>query len=303
VTKTLKAARWMCVWTVVLLLVCFARAQDAALHIKIVAGDGGAHAPGSHVGQPLTVEVTDATGKPVPGAKVSFQVPAEGPSGLFTNGLRTDLATTDSNGRATIHGLQLNRVAGTLNVRVTASKEQARAGTVARLSIGAGGDQVESADRKAAPPVSAKPESGTAPPAASVSAPVSTQKPAAEPKQSAPAPPTIAMPGTTSKAPALAAAQPQPAASGINTSAALPGTVPTIIVTQKSSNSVTAIGGAGKSHKKWIWIGLLAAGGAGAAFAASSLAAHNGANSAAGVAAGLSSAVTIGSPTITIGKP
>ena len=285
-----------CVWTVVVLLVCFAGAQDAALHIKIVAGDGGAHAPGSHVGKPLTVEVTDATGKPVPGAKVSFQAPEEGPSGLFTNGLRTDLATTDSNGRATVHGLQFNRVAGWFNVRVTASKEQARAGTVARLSIGGGGDQVESADRKPAAPGGRHPRRHLYDP--------STQKPAAEPKQSAPAPPTVAMPGTTSKAAMLAAAQTQPAASGVNTSAALPGTVPTIIVTQKSSNSATEIGGGGKSHKKWIWIGLLAAGGAGAAFAASSLAtAHNGANNSAGVAAGLSSAVTIGSPTITIGKP
>jgi hypothetical protein len=148
VTKPFKAIRWACVWTAVLLLACFAVAQDAALHIKIVAGDGGSHEPGSHVGKPLTVEVTDATGKPVAGAKVSFQVPEEGPSGLFTNGLRTDLATTDGNGRATVHGLQLNRVAGSFNVRITAAKEQARAGTIAKLTIGGAGEQVESADRK-----------------------------------------------------------------------------------------------------------------------------------------------------------
>ena len=95
-------------------------------------------------------------------------------------------------------------------------------------------------------------------------------------------------------------------ATDVKASAPLPGTVPTIIVTQKSSNSVTEIGGGGKSHKKWIWIGLAVAGGAGAAFAASSLGARGaqGASStASGVAAGLSSAVTIGSPTITIGKP
>ncbi len=295
-TKPFKAIRWTCVWTV-LQLACFAVAQDAVLHIQIVAVDGGAHAPGSHVGKPLTVEVTDATGKPASGAKVSFQVPEEGPSGLFSNGLRTDLATTDTNGRATAHGLQLNRVAGSFNVRITAAKEQARAGTIARLSIGGGGEQVESADRKASPPAAVKTETAPAPAAA--------PKPTAETKQSTPAPPTVIMPGTTSKAPIAAAVQPQPAASDVKAPATLPGTVPTIIVTQRSSNSVTEIGGGGRSHKKWIWIGLAIAGGAGAAFATSSLAtAHNnGANSAAGVAAGLSSAVTIGSPTITIGKP
>ena len=248
-TKTLKVALWTCVWTVVLLLTCFAVAQDAVLHIKIVAGDGGNHAPGSHAGKPLTVEVTDATGKPVAGAKVSFQVPEEGPSGLFTNGLRTDLATTDANGRATVHGLQLNRVAGSFNVRFTAAKEQARAGTIARLSIG--GEQLESADRKAEAPAAAKTEPAPAP------------KPAAAPKQSAVVPTTVIMPGTTSKAPTVVTAQPQPVASDIKASAPLPGTVPTIIVTQKSSNSATEIGGGGKSHKKWIWIGLAVAGGAG----------------------------------------
>jgi hypothetical protein len=298
--KTLKVARGTCVWTVVLLLACFAGAQDAVLHIKIVGDDGGTHAPGSHVGKPVTVEVTDATGKPVGGAKVSFQVPEEGPGGLFSNGLRTDLATTDANGRATVRGLQLNRVAGSFNVRITAAKDQARAGTIARLSISGGGDQVESADRKTEPPAPAKAESA-APAAGPASAPAATEKPAAAPKQSSP-PPTVTMPGTTSKAPILAAAaQPEPAPSDAKASVPLPGTVPTIIVTEKSSNSATEIGGGGKSHKKWIWIGLLVAGGAGAAFATSSLAAAH--NSAAGVATGLSSTVTIASPTITIGKP
>jgi len=201
VTKSFKAIHWTCVWMVVLLLACFALAQDAVLHIRIVAGDGGNHAPGSHAGKPLTVEVTDATGKPVAGAKVSFQVPEEGPSGLFTNGLRTDLATTDANGRAAVHGLQFNRVAGSFNVRITAAKEQARAGTIARLSIGGGGEQIESADRKAEVPAAVK------------TVPASNPAPAVAPKQSAPASPTVLMPGTTSKTPTVVTAQPQPVAS------------------------------------------------------------------------------------------
>ena len=95
-------------------------------------------------------------------------------------------------------------------------------------------------------------------------------------------------------------------ATDVKASAPLPGTVPTIIVTQKSSSSATEIGGGGKSHKKWIWIGLAIAGGAGAAFAASTLIArnaHGASSTASGGAVGLSSAVTIGAPTIAIGKP
>ena len=78
-----------------------------------------------------------------------------------------------------------------------------------------------------------------------------------------------------------------------------------IIVTAKSAKSVAEIGADGghRSHK-WLWVALVAAGGAGAAFAATSLsrAGHSGTSTA--TAAGLSSpAVTIGTPTITIGQP
>jgi len=76
------------------------------------------------------VEVTDETGKPVEGAAISFHLPEEGPGGLFSNGMRTEVAVTDSHGRASLHGLQLNRAPGPFQIRILASKEQARAGMV-----------------------------------------------------------------------------------------------------------------------------------------------------------------------------
>ena len=88
------------------------------------------HAPGARGTRPLTVAVTDETGRPVGGAAVSFHLPDEGPGGVFTNGLRTDVATTDEGGRASLRGWQLNRMAGRFQIRITASKEQATAGTV-----------------------------------------------------------------------------------------------------------------------------------------------------------------------------
>jgi len=266
-------------------------AQDSVLRIKVVAGDGASHAPGAHA-KPLAVEVTDATGRPVTGARVSFQVPENGPGGVFANGLRTDIAVTDSNGRATGHGLQLNRLAGSFGIRITAAKDQARAGTIARQSIGDGSAPIESADRKASPP-----------------APVIKEPaPAAAPERPAPPPPTITVPGTTATGPVkMASVQARPAATTVRAAAEPSHGVPTIIVTEKKSRSIAEIGADSghKSHKKWMWIGLLAAGGAGAAFATASMgtgAAHGGGG--APVAGGLSSAVvSIGAPTITIGKP
>jgi hypothetical protein len=76
------------------------------------------------------VEVTDETGKPVEGAAISFHLPEEGPGGVFANGMRTEVAVTDSHGHAGVHGLQLNRAPGPFQIRIVASKEQARAGMV-----------------------------------------------------------------------------------------------------------------------------------------------------------------------------
>jgi hypothetical protein len=104
--------------------------QVAVLQIRIVEGDGSVHAPGSRSARPMVVEVTDETGRPAAGAAVSFHLPEDGASGQFTNGLRTEVLTADVSGRATLRGLQLNRQPGRFQIRITASLEQARAGTV-----------------------------------------------------------------------------------------------------------------------------------------------------------------------------
>jgi len=114
----------------VLVLSCAATAQVAILQIRVVEGEGAVHAPGSRSARPLTVEVTDETGKPVEGAAVSFHLPEEGPGGAFANGMRTEVAVTDTHGHASVHGLQLNRAPGRFQIRIVASKEQARAGMV-----------------------------------------------------------------------------------------------------------------------------------------------------------------------------
>jgi hypothetical protein len=107
-----------------------ATAQVAILQIQVIDGEGAVHAPGSRSARPLTVEVTDETGRPIDGAVVSFHMPEEGPSGTFGNSLRTSVVTTDAKGHASARGMQFNRAAGRFQIRILASKEQVRAGIV-----------------------------------------------------------------------------------------------------------------------------------------------------------------------------
>jgi hypothetical protein len=107
-----------------------APAQVAILQIRVIAGEGAVHLPGSRSTRPITVEITEETGKPVPGAAVSFHLPEDGPGGAFVNGLRTEIVITDGSGHASLHGLLANRIPGRFQIRILASKEQARAGTV-----------------------------------------------------------------------------------------------------------------------------------------------------------------------------
>ncbi len=113
-----------------LLGVAQALAQVAILQIRVVEGEGAVHLPGSRSTRPITVEITEETGKPIAGAAVSFHLPEDGPGGTFVNGLRTEVVVTDAHGRASLYGLIANRTPGRFQIRVLASKEQARAGTV-----------------------------------------------------------------------------------------------------------------------------------------------------------------------------
>ena len=107
-----------------------ALAQVAILQIRVIEGEGAVHQPASRSARPITVEITEETGKPVSGAAVSFHLPESGPGGAFVNGLRTEVVITDAHGRASLHGLLANRIPGRFQIRILASKEQARAGTV-----------------------------------------------------------------------------------------------------------------------------------------------------------------------------
>jgi len=105
---------------------------QAPLQIRVVEGNGVAYTVGSRATRGVTVEVRDTSGIPVAGARVRFELPATGPTGTFSSGDRTTLETTDAQGRAQVWGMQWNRVAGPLEIRISASK----GAFIANLNVG-----------------------------------------------------------------------------------------------------------------------------------------------------------------------
>ncbi|MCC6537815.1 MAG: hypothetical protein IT162_09715 [Bryobacterales bacterium] len=107
----------------------------AILRIRVVEGEGSIHTAGSRSNQPIVVVLSDEAGRLVEGASVSVRLPDEAPTGLFANGMRTDIALTGPDGRVVIRGIQWSRAAGPVQLRITASKGEARAGILSTQYI------------------------------------------------------------------------------------------------------------------------------------------------------------------------
>ena len=104
--------------------------EPALLQIRIIEGEGAVHTVGTRASQALVLRITDESGRPVPGASVSFRLPDEGPSGTFQTGLRTEVASAGADGKVAIRGILWNRLPGPIQIRITANKGEARSGTV-----------------------------------------------------------------------------------------------------------------------------------------------------------------------------
>jgi hypothetical protein len=121
------------------------------VQLKVVEGEGTVYRTGTRATRGLTVLVTDEAGKPVANAAVSFRLPEDGAGGVFSSGLRTEVITTGVDGKATVWGMQWNKTAGPVEIRITAVKDQARAGLISTQYLSdsvaqkAGGEGVFSA--------------------------------------------------------------------------------------------------------------------------------------------------------------
>ncbi len=143
--------------TVGLLLPLLLPAQSS-LRVRAVDSDGAARAAGSRSAG-LAVEVTDELGKPVPGAVVTVRLPDDGPGGSFANGLSSEILTTGPDGRAHTTPIAWNRLAGAVEIRITAASGRLRAGTVAawQLSEAAPEERAAAPHEKHGPRVVMKP--------------------------------------------------------------------------------------------------------------------------------------------------
>lgn len=102
--------------------------EPAILRIRVLEGEGSIHTAGTRSSQPIVIALTDEAGRPVAGASVSVRLPEDGPTGMFANGMRTEIAVTGADGRVALRGIQWARTAGPVQLRITASKGEARAG-------------------------------------------------------------------------------------------------------------------------------------------------------------------------------
>ncbi len=98
-------------------------AQDSVpkLNIVIVEGEGAVNNIRQRVASEPVVQVEDENHKPIGGAIITFTLPNHGAGGVFANGSHSLTLTTDNAGRAAARGIQLNKLNGKYEIRVTAS--------------------------------------------------------------------------------------------------------------------------------------------------------------------------------------
>jgi hypothetical protein len=100
-----------------------ARAQapePKQLTISILEGEGAINNIRQRTAREAIVQVQDENHKPVAGVAVTFFLADHGASGVFSNGSRSMTLLTDSNGQAAMRGMVPNKMAGKMEIRVSA---------------------------------------------------------------------------------------------------------------------------------------------------------------------------------------
>ena len=95
------------------------------LQITVLQGEGARNSILAGTSTPPLVEVRDQSGKPVAGAEVTFRLPASGPSGVFSEWMRTETVRTNPQGQAKPTGLIPNAPEGRFQILVTAAMGKA----------------------------------------------------------------------------------------------------------------------------------------------------------------------------------
>ena len=248
------------------------------LHLRLVDSDGARVQANTRTEKGIAVQVTNADGAPVSDAAVAFRFSSSGASATFADGSHSAVAYTDASGNAHVANFQWNEVPGAAALRITATKANSHAGLLIEQTL---------ASAAAAP----------APIATPIPVP-STAAEAALPEEDGVGKHQIAPPAIMRSIGGSVAES--AARSGIPSEyignpyhPARLGLAPAISISNTGARDAEYHG---SSKKKWIILGIAAGVGAGIAVALLS-----GKSGSASTSAG--SGVTVGTPTISIGRP
>ena len=94
--------------------------EPKQLTISILEGEGAINNIKQRTAREAIVQVQDENHKPVAGVAITFFLADHGASGVFSNGSRSLTVMTDTNGQAAMRGMVPNKMAGKLEIRVSA---------------------------------------------------------------------------------------------------------------------------------------------------------------------------------------
>jgi hypothetical protein len=112
--------------------------EPKQLNISILEGEGAINNIRQRTAREAIVQVEDENHKPVAGVAVTFFLAEHGASGVFSNGSRSMTVLTDTNGQAAMRGMVPNKMAGKMEIRVSARLGNLHADTVITQTNAAG---------------------------------------------------------------------------------------------------------------------------------------------------------------------
>lgn len=112
------------------------QAAPTRLQIKVLSPAPLSEPAGALSANRLIVQIIDGWGMPVPGATVSFRLPEAGPGGVFLNGLSTEVAIADREGKAAVQGFDWRAEPGASFLHVIAAYGDIRAGAMVEVQLG-----------------------------------------------------------------------------------------------------------------------------------------------------------------------
>lgn len=265
--------------------VATSNAPASSLQLKVLDTDGSQIYANSASQKGFWLEVTDSTGSPVSEAAVALRLPDNGATGLFGDGSHSAVVYTDSSGRAHFGGIRWSSAAGSLAIRITATKGDEHAGILLEQAL-VDSTQIPAVSSPVNVPVVRPEMSAIQAPRLEPANPGNKPRETADAQAEAPLN-TIASPGElASVRPAIRATAPSPGVSIIRSGS------PSVQISNDGSGPAYH---GGFNKKKWILIGLSIAAAAGAAYFASNLGKSSTSTS--------GSSISIGAPTVSVGQP